>query len=137
MRSRWICPEGPGEARAGNPCYPVFRPASQKPLDWQYENGILPIPLEFEFDVRKSAANKEKHGIDFVEAQALWDEPVLEIPARVPDEERKLVIGRLQERFWTAIVTERGEKARIISVRRARKNEEDLYKTIKDHGAES
>jgi len=52
--------------------------------------------LDFEFDPEKSASNKEKHGIDFVEAQALWNDPdLVEIPARVVDEPRFLVIGRI------------------------------------------
>lgn len=63
----------------------------------------------FEFDAAKSRSNKHKHGLDFVEAQALWDDPrLLEIPARVTGEPRATNI-------------------RIISVRRARKEEVALY----------
>jgi uncharacterized DUF497 family protein len=38
--------------------------------------------MRFEFDPVKSTANKDKHGIDFVEAQVLWNDPDrIEIPA--------------------------------------------------------
>ncbi|MBZ5537291.1 MAG: BrnT family toxin [Acidobacteriia bacterium] len=84
--------------------------------------------MEFEFDPQKSRANQAKHGIDFVEAQKLWeDSAVLEIPARTDDEPRFVVIGKIQDACWSAIITYRGERIRIISVRRSRKEEEDLY----------
>jgi len=84
--------------------------------------------LEFEFDAAKSAANKAKHGIDFVEAQQIWtDADRLEIPARSRDEPRHQVIGRIGEKIWSAFVTYRNEKIRIISVRRARAEEEARY----------
>jgi len=86
--------------------------------------------MEFEFDEHKSKANKAKHGIDFVEAQALWDDvDLLEIPARTEDEQRSLVMGRIGVKFWSAIVTLRDERIRIISVRRSRKEERDLYES--------
>ena len=84
--------------------------------------------MEFEFDPRKSEGNKTKHGIDFIEAQGLWEDPdLLEIPLRTIDEPRLLVIGRISERLWSGIITYRGDKVRIISVRRSRKEEVDLY----------
>jgi uncharacterized protein len=84
--------------------------------------------LEFEFDPAKSQANKAKHGIDFIEAQAIWsDADRLEIPARSLDEPRHQVIGRIGERTWSAFITYRNEKIRIISVRRARSDEEARY----------
>ena len=86
--------------------------------------------MEFEFDPAKSAANKDKHGIDFVEAQALWLDGGLEVvlsKSRMSDEERFLAIGRIAGKHWTAICTLRGEAIRIISVRRARKEEVDYY----------
>jgi hypothetical protein len=84
--------------------------------------------MEFEFDGRKSAANAAKHGIDFVRAQALWDDPdLIEIPARTEDEPRWLVIARIGERHWSAVITRRTESVRIISVRRARSEEIALY----------
>ncbi len=82
----------------------------------------------FEFDERKSRQNLDKHGIDFLQAQALWEDPYLiEIPARTVDEPRFLVVGRIAGRHWSAITTYRGERIRIISVRRARREEVALY----------
>ena len=83
---------------------------------------------EFEFDERKSILNKAKHGIDLVEAQAIWDDvDRMEIPARSLDEPRHQVIGRIREKIWSAFITYRNEKIRIISVRRARADEEARY----------
>jgi hypothetical protein len=84
--------------------------------------------LEFEFDHEKSESNRRKHGIDFTDAQGLWsDERRLEIPARTKDEPRVLMIGRIQERHWSAVVTYREQRIRIISVRRSRPEEIELY----------
>jgi len=86
--------------------------------------------MNFEFDSVKSAANKKKHGIDFVEAQALWHDPDrLEIPAKTQDEARSLVIGQIHEKHWSAFITYRGERVRIISVRRSRRKEIDWYES--------
>jgi uncharacterized DUF497 family protein len=86
--------------------------------------------MEFEFDPEKSEKNKEKHGIDFYEAQLLWDDPdLLEIPAKVVDEPRFMVIGKIADIFWSGVVTYRNEKIRIISVRRSRKEEIDAYES--------
>ncbi len=86
--------------------------------------------MEFEFDRRKSQANKRKHGIDFVEAQALWDDPdLIEISAKVTDEPRFLVIGQITRKHWSGIITYRGERIRIISVRRSRKKEVEIYES--------
>ncbi len=86
--------------------------------------------MEFESDEAKSQANKIKHGIDFVEAQALWfDEMLVEIPARTEDEPRFLVVGMISEKHWSALITYRGEKVRLISVRRARVEEVEIYES--------
>ena len=86
--------------------------------------------MQFEFDEQKSRANKAKHGLDFVEAQELWhDAHALEIPARTEDEPRSMVIGKIGARYWTAIITYRGEMIRLISVRRARNEEQELYES--------
>jgi uncharacterized DUF497 family protein len=80
------------------------------------------------FDSGKSGANKEKHGIDFARARALWDDPdLIEIPARTTDELRFVVIGRIGSRHWSAIITYRDDCIRIISVRRSRKEEVSIY----------
>jgi len=82
----------------------------------------------FEFDPAKSVANRAKHGIDFEQAQALWlDTDHLVIPSRQPGEARKLLIGEREGKLWTAIFAERGEKIRIISVRRARETEKRIF----------
>jgi hypothetical protein len=84
--------------------------------------------MDFDFDASKSKANLKKHGIDFVEAQRLWeDEDRLEIPARTEDEPRYLLIAALGEKLWSACFTYREERIRLNSVRRARKEERDLY----------
>ena len=84
----------------------------------------------FEFDEAKSQSNLEKHGIDFVEAQQLWDDPdLLEIPAKTSDEPRFLVIGMIAGKHWSGVVTYRGNKIRIISVRRSRTEEVALYES--------
>ena len=83
---------------------------------------------EFEFDREKSAANLDKHGIDFVRAQEIWDDPnSIEIGARSVEEIRFAIIGRVGDDLWTAIVTDRNAAIRIISVRRARHDEMELY----------
>jgi hypothetical protein len=86
--------------------------------------------MEFEFDPQKSQANKKKHGIDFYEAQALWDDPdLIEIPVRTSDEPRFLIIAKSSGRHWSGVITYRGGKIRIISVRRSRKEEVDIYES--------
>ena len=83
--------------------------------------------MGFEFDYNKSQSNKEKHGIDFVEAQALWNDPDrIEIPA-LTQEARVLVIGKIALKHWSAVITYRGENVRLISVRRVRLKEVDIY----------
>ena len=86
--------------------------------------------ISFEFDERKSQGNLAKHGIDFIQAQLLWRDPYLiEIPAKTIDEPRSLVIGRINEKHWSAIITHRSGCIRIISVRRARAEEVALYES--------
>ena len=86
--------------------------------------------MTFEFDSEKSAANKLKHGIDFREAQALWDDlDYIEIPVTTVDEPRYLVIGKISGKHWSGVITYRGESVRIISVRRSRKEEVDIYES--------
>lgn len=85
--------------------------------------------MVFEFDKEKSQSNNIKHGIDFIQAQSLWKDPVrVIIPARSIDEPRFVIIARLGEEIWSAIYTFRGEVVRIISVRRSRQNEKEIYK---------
>lgn len=84
----------------------------------------------FEYDETKSRTNLTKHGIDFLEAQKLWDDPnLLEIPARTEDEPRYLAVGRIGAKHWSAVITYRGERIRIISVRRSRREEVAIYES--------
>ena len=84
----------------------------------------------FDFDPAKSETNRQKHGIDFVQAQGLWNDPMLlEIPAKTEDEPRFLVIGVIDGKHWSAVITYRGVNVRVISVRRARKEEVTLYES--------
>ena len=84
--------------------------------------------MSFEFDPNKSESNKEKHGIDFVEALVLWDDPdLIEIPVKTVDEPRFMVIGRISRKHWSGIITYRDENIRITSVRRSRPEEVKIY----------
>jgi uncharacterized DUF497 family protein len=84
--------------------------------------------MDFEFDPHKSATNKEKHGIDFAEAQKLWeDRDQLLVPAITLNEARFMLIGKIGQKHWSAIFTYRGERVRIISIRRAREEEVNAY----------
>ncbi|MGH8997751.1 MAG: BrnT family toxin [Acidimicrobiales bacterium] len=84
--------------------------------------------MDFEFDPVKSAANRTKHGLDFVQVQELWNDPMrVEVEATTTDERRWLVVGRIGEQHWSAVVTYRAEKVRIISVRRSRVEEVAIY----------
>jgi len=88
----------------------------------------------FEYDPDKSQRNKIKHGIDFEEAKVLWNDPyAFELPSRnSEDEERFLVLGKIDTRYYTAIITYRKERIRIISVRRSREKEKSLYESIRN-----
>ncbi len=84
--------------------------------------------MEFEFNEAKSRSNRHKHGIDFDQAQALWDDPdLVEIPARTVDEPRFLVVGRIGSEYWSGIITYREDRIRVISVRRSRREEITIY----------
>jgi uncharacterized protein len=86
--------------------------------------------IAFEFDESKSQANLLKHGINFVDAQALWDDPrLLEIKAKTADEPRYLIIGLIDSKHWSAVITYRVAKIRLISVRRSRTEEVALYES--------
>ena len=84
--------------------------------------------MDFEYDEVKSVANATKHGIDFEEARAIWDDPFFVIvPAKTSDEARFLAIGEISGRCWTAVFTPRHGRIRLISVRRSRQTEVSLY----------
>ena len=86
--------------------------------------------MDFEYSAIKSQSNKEKHGIDFDETQSLWDDPDrVVIPAKDLDEPRYLLIGMYDNTMWSVIFTYRKHKIRIISARRARRNEKEIYQS--------
>jgi hypothetical protein len=86
--------------------------------------------MQFEFDPQKSALNITKHGIDFISAQQLWEDASrIVVPARTSDEPRYLLIGKLDAKHWSAVFTVRGETIRIISVRRSRPEEIEIYES--------
>jgi uncharacterized DUF497 family protein len=86
--------------------------------------------MRFEFDTHKSESNRDKHGIGFPAAQALWEDPDrIEIPARTEDEPRLMVIGRIGVRVWSTVITYRGDIVRIISVRPASRKEVAIYES--------
>ena len=86
--------------------------------------------IAFEFDETKSRANLLKHGIDFVDAQDLWKDPMLiEIAAKTADESRYLIIGLIKNKHWSAVITYRNGNVRIISIRRARTEEIAIYES--------
>jgi uncharacterized protein len=71
---------------------------------------------------------RDKHGIDFLTAQALWEDSMrVEVPARTVDEPRWLVIGQIGGKHWSAVVTYREQRVRLISVRRSREEEVAIY----------
>ena len=86
--------------------------------------------MEFEFDPAKSASHLKKHGIDFTEVQALWQDVMrIEVPARTTTEARWLVIGQITGKHWSVVVTYREQRVRIISARRSREEEVALYES--------
>ena len=89
--------------------------------------------MTFEYDEQKSSINKSKHGIDFKEAQKLWEDPYsFEIPSpQSESEDRFLVLGQINSKSYTAIITYRDTNIRIISVRRSREKESKLYESIR------
>jgi len=82
----------------------------------------------FEYDEAKSRANKEKHGIDFEEAQALWQckNHLVFDSVYINSERRHLLVGYIDGVCYVAVFTMREENIRIISVRRCRNNEKEL-----------
>lgn len=86
--------------------------------------------IKFEFDKRKSESNKRKHGIDFIEAQILWEDPDrIEVPAKTQVEKRFVLTGKIDDAHWSAVFTMRRDNTRIISVRCARKQEVKEYES--------
>jgi uncharacterized DUF497 family protein len=86
--------------------------------------------VTFEFDPNKSKSNQQEHGIDFEQAQRLWeDEDRIVFPAKSDTEDRYAIIAESDDKIWVAFYTIRDEQTRIISVRRARKKEKEVYES--------
>ncbi|MBE2189354.1 MAG: BrnT family toxin [Desulfobulbaceae bacterium] len=88
--------------------------------------------FEFEYDVSKSVNNFAKHNIDFEKSKELWaDADAIEIPAITVDEPRFLIIGKIDGVHWSAVITYRINRVRIISVRRSRIEEIKIYESAR------
>ncbi|EQB34873.1 toxin [Sulfurimonas hongkongensis] len=86
--------------------------------------------MKYKYDSNKSLSNKQKHGIDFEDAKLLWnDDRMVEILTSYEDEERFINIGKINSKFYTVVSTIREDKIRIISARRARKKEIEIYES--------
>ena len=83
--------------------------------------------MKFEFDPEKSQINLKKHVIEFKKAQELWNRPYIEFAAKKEYENRFAIIGAIDEKLYTCIYTLRGDLIRIISCRRSRQKEKELY----------
>ena len=84
----------------------------------------------FEYDDKKSTSNLKKHGINFEMAQELWLDPdLIQVQAKSENEPRFLIIARISNKHWSAVITHRSSTIRIISVRRSRKSEVELYES--------
>ena len=85
-------------------------------------------PVSFEWDERKNLLNFGKHGIDFDDASEIFYGPIIFRQSDRNNEERWIAIGSLEDRLITVVFTRRKDVIRIISARRARKNEEREYR---------
>jgi uncharacterized DUF497 family protein len=84
--------------------------------------------MKFEYDENKSNSNKQKHGIDFEGVKVLWnDDNMVEIKTSFSSEERYINIGKINNKFYTVVTTYRADKIRIISARRSREKEIEIY----------
>ncbi len=86
--------------------------------------------MRYEYDEDKSLSNKQKHGIDFEKAKELWsDDRLLEIETSFSNEKRYINIGKIENKFYTVVITYRNDRIRIISVRRSRQKEIEIYES--------
>lgn len=84
----------------------------------------------FEFDTAKSQLNKIKLGVDFNEAQLIWEGAFVEFAAISTYENRYAAIGSINGILHTCVFTLRGSSIRIISCRRSRIKEKALYEKL-------
>jgi uncharacterized DUF497 family protein len=85
--------------------------------------------MSYEWDERKRRANVKKHGIDFIDVPEVFDGDVVIIPDERFDygETRFIVLSILKSLVVVVAYAERGENIRIISARKATKNEQIYY----------
>src|SRR5689334_22432137 len=94
----------------------------------QQNQRALRIEAEmFEWDSAKQALNLKKHGVDFEDAIGIWEGPVLEWPDTRHDygEDRFIATGEVDGRVLLIVYTPRGEARRMISARRASRDERE------------
>jgi uncharacterized protein len=92
--------------------------------------------VSFEWDERKRRSNLAKHGLDFIDIDAVFDGPHVVVPSAYDgEEERFLAIGLLEGRCVTVVFTFRSESIRVISFRRARHEERQKYQELYGGGA--
>ena len=85
----------------------------------------------FEWDEEKRILNLEKHKIDFEDVTEIFDKPLFLKRSDRDNEIRFVAVGELQSRHITVVFTIRDEVCRLISARRARKNEQENYHAAK------
>ncbi|MGH7827298.1 MAG: BrnT family toxin [Candidatus Binatia bacterium] len=89
----------------------------------------------FEWDPRKEAENRRKHGISFREAATVFSDPLsteFPDPDHSHDEQRYIIIGMSRrDRILVVAHTEEGDTIRIISARRATRPERRFYEEEK------
>jgi uncharacterized protein len=96
-----------------------------------YNKVIVAIAsmMEFEWDEAKRLANLDKHGVDFIDVPAVFDGDTVTVEddRYSYGEQRFVTFGLLQGRAVAVVYTDRGESIRIISARKATKNEQRIY----------
>jgi hypothetical protein len=95
------------------------------------------MALEFEWDDEKARSNEKKHHVSFEEAASVFTDPLAAIfddEAHSQDEQREIIIGHSSaNRLLLVSFNERAARIRIISARRATKQERRDYEE-KPHG---
>ena len=94
--------------------------------------------MMFEWDEAKRGATIEKHGIDFLDAIEVFSTDHIVLEARSEVEQRKRAIGSVEGVLLAVVYTERNDTVRIITARRARRNErEEFHARISRGGAKA
>jgi uncharacterized DUF497 family protein len=88
------------------------------------------MPSSYTWDDEKRLLTIKKHGIDFIDAITVFDFEHLILDARSDLEPRKIAIGKLNDQTIAVVFTMRGETCRIITARKARKDEREKYQDL-------